>query len=154
MPTLSEAQKKALSDIQSGWADSQKNITISSDSKTNLKDGNILNIFEIPCILFAYNGPKLETLKNAIRKYSDYYNYEQKDWLKYFPEVIVVLNQGYYLYKVDGVIFANEEKHHVGKTGYNDKQEETLIGMFKYLCDLIIDRNLSIFRSNYTDYLK
>ena len=108
----------------------------------------------IPCILFAYTGPPVETLANALKTYATQYEYKEEECDRFLPDVIVVLDKGYYAYKEDGWIFERTEEIVKGKLLPNKKTEETLIGMFVYLCNVIQSWNKNRQYSNYVDYLK
>ena len=108
----------------------------------------------IPCLLFTYKGPSREVLVNAITAYSRHHKYGQKEFNKYLPEVIVVLNKGYYLYKEDGWIFKIKDINKIGTIYPHIEKEDTLIGMFVYLCNIIQSWNNNKHISNYVDYLK
>lgn len=108
----------------------------------------------IPCILFSYKGPTYETLSNTIKEYVTFCKYDKEECNKFLPEIIVILDKGYYVYKEDGWIFKRDLKYDVGVLMPNLKEEETLIGVFVYLCNIIQSWNQNRRFSNYIEYLK
>lgn len=128
----------------------------SLDRKEKIKsiDSDTSDKVTIPCILFAYKGPSYETIAKALRAYTSHYKYKQEECNKFLPDVIVVLNKGYYIYKEDGWIFKRDKKIIEGKLCPKKEKEETLIGMFVYLCNIIQSWNKNRHYSNYVEYLK
>lgn len=108
----------------------------------------------IPCILFAYSGPAYETLHKAILAYSNYRNYKENEWDTFLPEIIVVLDKGYYLCKNDGWIFSKDTTIPTGKIMRVGDKAKVLEGPFVYLCNLLQSANCHPVFSNYVEYLK
>lgn len=112
--------------------------------------------WSIPSFVYSYSGPKIETLIHAIDKYIDFKEYSLEKADRYLPEIIAVLDKGYFLYKDDGWIYKSDRKKGENITSIyrtNENEDEVLIGLFIYLCNLIQSWNQKHWNSNYLDYI-
>ena len=85
----------------------------------------------VPFIIFSYKGPTLKTLKKQIKNYND-----QPDInFRLLPDLIVVLERGYYLLKSTGWRSAGMTVDQL----YNvkDDKEFVLLGMYEFILKLV-----------------
>jgi hypothetical protein len=95
--------------------------------------GTAAKLTSIPCIIFAFNGPKRETLIDSINKYA------KKNELSldaFCPDMVVVLAGDYYICKNNGwqlpVVSGNAYFR-----DWSGLPHENLVGMYNYLNNLI-----------------
>ncbi|MCF6252564.1 MAG: hypothetical protein L3J75_15065 [Methylococcaceae bacterium] len=62
----------------------------------------------IPCVIFAFKGPKKETIINSINKYATKHKVPLD---KFCPDMVVVLDSNYYICKNDGWQFPIIPQH-------------------------------------------
>jgi len=87
---------------------------------------------ETPCFLFAYKGPDVNTLIDKLNDYGKVHNLQQNE---YWPEVITVLDKGYYLIKNDDWLIKPFDKKY--NCSSNTNPDECLTGIYVYLCQII-----------------
>ncbi len=95
------------------------------------KDEHSTPLSNTPCFVLAYNGPDSDILINRLNDYGTHFGLAQEE---YWPEVITVLDKGYYIVKNDGWL------SDVSTEGnYTVCLDDTacLTGMYVYLCMLI-----------------
>jgi len=105
----------------------------------NVKRLNLLNVNNnfsdtVPFIIFAYKGPTIATLKKQIEKFVT----QESIHYGVVPDLIVVLNKGYYLTRQNSWETANsvEDVYKINKN-----KEEVLYGIFAYLLKLVEEWN-------------
>ncbi len=81
----------------------------------------------IPFILFAYKGPTINTLKKQLS--------ESEIGLRELPDLIVVLNRGYYLVKGPNWTSIDQSVDSVYQV--KDDHDSSLLGIFEYILKLI-----------------
>lgn len=104
------------------------------DNKIQSK-GGMHTLEKTPCILFAFNGPTLETLTKNIFDFGVTHNLSVQD---YAPDLAVVLTKDYYLCKDDGWIFPIETGHPSAYRHWVGLPHENLVGLYTYLHHLCL----------------
>jgi hypothetical protein len=99
----------------------------------NSNTGKFINVNRVPYIVFAYKGPKVETLYKYMEKIMN----EEKIQHENLPDLILVLDQGYCLEKKRSDEGINSTKDHYNKL--DEKKELVLLGLFDYLIQLVND---------------
>lgn len=91
----------------------------------------IIDPQRVPFIIFSYKGPTLKTLKKHIQNYSD----QPCINFRHLPDLIVVLERGYYLLKSAGWRSAGMTVDNL----YNEKleKESVLLGMYEFILNLV-----------------
>jgi len=107
-------------------------------------NGNIVTLEKIPCFLFAYHGPKKEIL---VDKLVDYGSHIAEDIDSYAPDVVTVLDQGYYVFRDNGWLFP-AKKGRIFRV-FDKKPSESLVGMFVYICRIL---EVGLLRSEHTRF--
>jgi len=97
---------------------------------TGPKSGGIIELPNTPCFLFTYIGPTKDTLLTKLNEYGSHNNLTPKE---YWPEVIVVLDREYNVFRNDGWLF--HKKNELVYLTYDGK--ECLVDMFVYICQII-----------------
>lgn len=85
----------------------------------------------VPFIIFAFNGPKLPTLRNHLAKSLK----EDKMTTRYMPDLIVVLDRGYYLTKTPYWFKSGITESDLYKEVA--EPETVLLGLFQYILKLV-----------------
>ena len=85
-----------------------------------------------PCMIFAYHGPERSALEERLHQYGQSFGLETNF---YWPEVITVLDRGYYVVKNDGWSLHNVPD--IFKCSGNERADACLFGMYQYLVKLI-----------------
>ncbi|RII26250.1 MAG: hypothetical protein CXR31_11170 [Geobacter sp.] len=88
----------------------------------------------IPCIIFAFKGPKKETLIESINKYAKKNKINLNDFC---PDMVVVLDSDYYICKNDGWQFPVIPIHGAYFRDWGGLPHENLVGLYNYLNNLI-----------------
>ncbi len=109
-----------------------KNLTRSSSIR-GIKNGQIIELKKTPVIIFAFDGPTLETLREKLWEYQ----YSNNISLDLMPDLITVLNRDYYLVQNNGWLIDPVKEENVHWSN-NEEPEGVLLGMYAYLT-LIID---------------
>jgi hypothetical protein len=88
----------------------------------------------IPCVIFAFKGPKKETLIDSINKYAK----NNKVSLNAFcPDMVVVLESDYYICKNDGWQFPVIPQLGAYFRDWSGLPHENLVGLYNYLNNVI-----------------
>ena len=109
---------------------------------TAVKSGRMIELPNTPCFLFAYIGPTKNTLLTKLNEYGDYNDLTPKE---YWPEVIVVLDREYNVFRNDGWLYDKENE--LVYSTYDGK--ECLVDMFVYICQIIEAWNAKSHHSNF-----
>ncbi|WP_345868809.1 DUF6602 domain-containing protein [Shewanella algae] len=101
-----------------------------------------------PHMIIAFKGPEAQTLRDALWRYMS----ENDVSLEFMPNVITVLDKGYYLVKNDGFYMKKVEGH----VHYSECESEnsTLLGIYMYLMKLADSQKLSQNFFPVQEYLK
>lgn len=86
-----------------------------------------------PCIIFAFNGlsaPKI------IEHINDFARERSISLQAFAPDMVVILNSGFYICRNDGWIFPIVEPHQALFRTWEGLPEENLVGLYTYLCNI------------------
>jgi len=100
-------------------------------------DFNDIELSTIPFIIFAFNGPKKETVISSLKNYIELNENKSTYIYKYLPDMIVVLdgkNETYVIYKTKNWIYAGQNFEDIFK--YYDEGVK-LLAPFKLLNSLV-----------------
>ncbi len=97
-----------------------------------MKKHGMVELRRTPVIIFAFDGPTVETLREKLWEYQS----ANKLSLDMLPDIITVLNRGYYLVQNNGWLIdpVPDESVHWSQ---NIAPEGVLIGMYAYLTQII-----------------
>lgn len=101
------------------------------------KTGLCATLANTPYMIIAFKGPEVQTLRDALWSYMQ----ENKVSLECMPNLITVLDKGYYLVKNDG-FFIKKVANNVHYS-MSESENSTLIGMYMYLMKLAESQKLS-----------
>ncbi|MCK6436308.1 DUF6602 domain-containing protein [Rivihabitans pingtungensis] len=88
----------------------------------------------VPCIIFSFKGPKKDTLINSINTYAN----KHKISLNAFcPDMVVILDEDYYICKNDGWQFPVTPKPGAYFRDWAGLPHENLVGLYNYLNNVI-----------------
>lgn len=90
-----------------------------------------------PHMIIAFQGPEVQTLRDSLSSYMR----ENRIDLEDMPNVITVLDRGYYLVKNDGFLIKKLENN--VHYSMNKSQKSTLVGIYMYLMKLAESQKLS-----------
>lgn len=108
--------------------------------------GGVSSIDHIPCFIFAFDGPRRDTLEAKLIGYGKHFNLDPKD---YWPNVVTVLKPGYYTAFNDGwLVAAPKEPICTG----NENPRQSLVGMFVYLSKIIEVANTGMLATRFHKY--
>lgn len=122
--TLTSGSKSGS--LQEALVSCKKLKELSIQSSHQCEESFIVDQTTVPFVLFAFKGPKISTLKNHLNK-----NTNPRE----LPDLIVVLDKGYYLVKHKNwhnAVGKMEDKYRV-----SDNQETVLLGIFEYILGII-----------------
>jgi len=88
----------------------------------------------VPCILFAFKGPKKDTLLKSI---NDYAKKQSISLNAFCPDMVVVLDKDYYVCKNDGWQFPVVPIPGAYFRDWSGLPHENLVGLYNYLNNLI-----------------
>lgn len=108
-----------------------KNLIISRRKSEYQFSPYVVDADKVPYIIFAYKGPLLKTLSKSISEYSKREDFTSRD----LPDLIVVLDRGYYLVK-------NKNWHTYEASSEDlymvfENVNYTLLGIFEYILKLV-----------------
>jgi len=111
------------------------------------KSDGPLFLEQSPYFVFAYSGPTKDTLLQKIEEYGKHY---RLPYDHFAPNVIVVLDRNYYIYRNDGFLFPPQ-----GSEPYRQYEgEECLVGLFVYICQLIETWNSVSHHTQFGEYFR
>ena len=108
-----------------------KSLTRSSSIK-GLKNGGLIELKKTPVIIFAFDGPTVETLREKLWEYQS----SRKLNLDLMPDLITVLNRDYYLVQNNGWLIDPVRNNNIHWSN-NIQSEGVLLGMYAYLSQII-----------------
>ncbi|XDD45265.1 DUF6602 domain-containing protein [Leptospira sp. WS39.C2] len=105
-------------------------------------DAQMSDLNRIPCILFAYSGPTLDTLLKHINSYREKNNLTLDNFA---PDLIIILDSDYYLSRNNGWNFpiAPGTENEIYYRPWAGLADENLVGLYNLLNNLI--RSFSIY---------
>lgn len=109
-----------------------KQMTLSSKSRAVTTAGQGIGIDHIPYIIFAFDGPTVDTLRNKLFEYQTQHGLS----LDMMPDLITVLSRDYYLMKNNGWLINRVPDERVLYT-HNSQPEAVLLGLYAYVTKLI-----------------
>lgn len=144
--TLTTASWEESSHLKSALMTFQKIKSLHRDHKLKGTDQYHKPHKNTPCILFAFSGPTYETL---IEKYITYSELNQIEFDDFAPDLTIVLDRGYAIFRNDGWITPI-----IGTKPFSFKldKDRCLIPLFVYLCKLIEVWNVDIKHTKFQNY--
>lgn len=117
-------------------------------SSGDVIEGNLTAHKKTPYMIFAFKGPSKSTLEQKLWEYQSLNNLTLDD----MPEIITVLDKGYYLVKNNGWLLQKVP----GNIHWSSPEEDksTLIGMYTYLMKIIEANGMSKDLFPLTQYLR
>jgi hypothetical protein len=97
-----------------------------------LMNGRPVTLTKLPVLVFAFEGPTVETLREKLHEYQTSASLS----LDLMPDLITVLGRDYYLAQNNGWLIDKVEDENV-HWSHNSEPEAVLLGMYAYLTKLI-----------------
>jgi len=144
--TLTTASWDESSHLKNALVTFQKIKALHRDHKLNVTDPSHHPHKNTPCILFAFSGPNPETLVEKYVSYSENYNIDFEDFA---PNLTIVLDKDYAIFKNDGWITPAKGTEPFLTTPGTDR---CLIPLFVFLCKLIEVWNVDIKHTKFQNY--
>ena len=92
---------------------------------------DIVDPDRVPFIVFAYKGPKLQTLKKHLKSHCE----QNSETYRALPDLIVVLDRGYYLLKTPRWMFVGANIDNIYKV--KEETDFVLLGIFEFILKLV-----------------
>jgi len=98
-----------------------------------LRGHKLRDLTNIPYIIFAFTGLSKEMI---VKHIIDFGNEKELSLDQFAPDMVVVLNKDFYIFKNDGWLFPiSPEK--IDLVYYNGPSDENLVGLYAFLTNLI-----------------